>query len=232
MGTNIQFAECLSNDTEYDPANCRSLHQFSHLKNNIECPFAKRSKLWGSPDWVLTKSLEDNVAALTQSLNNFVKISALEKLDGYVIAAPEEYGASLENLSKFTKEVLTELNTLDPARSKIMDQDIEDSNWQFSYGGINLFVITFGTCYPKSNSRYTWNNDQTYIFLQPEHSFGSANIPKGSAIQIRKSIRSAFKNNQRDYYDSKIIDAPSEAIKYVKPLKMGDRHIEWWKKKI
>ncbi len=232
MGTNIQFAESLFNDTGYDPTNCSSLHHFSHIKNNIECPFAKRSKLWGSPDWVSTKSLEDNVEALTQSLNNFVIVSALEKLDGYVIAAPEEYGASLENLSKFTKEVLTHLNSLDPALSKIMDQDIGHSNWQFSYGGIKFFVITFGTCYPKSNSRYTWNSDQTYIFLQPEHSFESANIPKGSAIQIRKSIRAAFKNNQREYYDSKIIDAPSEAIKYVKPMKLGDWHIEWWKEKI
>jgi len=214
----------------YNPQDCKALDLFSAIKQNIECPFAKRSRLWGSPEWDSAKSLEENVEAFGDSLSKFVNIAISEGLDGYVIAAPEVYGRSIEDLSVFTKKILIKLNSMSPILPT-MNQNFEDPNWRFSYGGTSFFVTTFAPCYPKSNSRYAWGTGCTFILLQPEHSFDSANIPKGHGAAIRDVIRMAFKRNDRAYYDPKIIDAASEAIKYVKPLKLGSPPVEWWKAK-
>ncbi len=45
----------------YEGDQVDSLHNFNKIKENTECIFAKRAKLWGSPDWKNELSLEENV---------------------------------------------------------------------------------------------------------------------------------------------------------------------------
>ncbi len=45
----------------YEGEQVESLYNFNTIKENTECIFAKRAKLWGSPDWKNELSLEENV---------------------------------------------------------------------------------------------------------------------------------------------------------------------------
>ena len=45
----------------YDSERCLAVEQFEPVKNNTHCVFAKTAKLWGSRDYDITLSLEENV---------------------------------------------------------------------------------------------------------------------------------------------------------------------------
>ena len=45
----------------YDAERCLAVEQFEPVKNNTHCVFAKTAKLWGSRDYDVALSLEDNV---------------------------------------------------------------------------------------------------------------------------------------------------------------------------
>lgn len=75
------------------------------------------------------------------------------------------------------------------------------------------------------------NEDSTFIFMQPESSFhlqivNPAKSPQ--TLKLKDKIRSAFKDGGKPY-SAAIADSPSDAIKYIKPLKKEDSPVEWWK---
>ncbi len=45
----------------YDAENVNSLKNFDSIKSSTECIFAKRAKLWGSPQWRPELDLKENV---------------------------------------------------------------------------------------------------------------------------------------------------------------------------
>lgn len=45
----------------YDAERCLAVEQFEQVKANTHCVFAKTAKLWGSHDYDIALSLEENV---------------------------------------------------------------------------------------------------------------------------------------------------------------------------
>ncbi len=56
----------------YDAEQVDTLYNFNTIKENTECIFAKRAKLWGSPDWKDELSLEENVLRYHHTYFNFI----------------------------------------------------------------------------------------------------------------------------------------------------------------
>lgn len=52
----------------YDTEKCLVLEQFETVKVNTHCIFAKTAKLWGSRDYDIALSLEENVRRLAMCL--------------------------------------------------------------------------------------------------------------------------------------------------------------------
>lgn len=48
----------------YDVERCSAIEQFEPVKANTHCVFAKTAKLWGSRDYDIALSLEENVKRL------------------------------------------------------------------------------------------------------------------------------------------------------------------------
>ena len=55
----------------YDVENTQSLERFAAIKNQSDCLFAKKAKLWGSPPWVDGLSLGKTILNLNQTIPTF-----------------------------------------------------------------------------------------------------------------------------------------------------------------
>lgn len=215
----------------YDPTMTSAIDLFSKIKHNTYCPFAKKSRVWGSPTWDSKITIEENLSPAMFNLLRFTRCADSEDLDGFVIAAPGSYGNTIENLSEFTRTVLNYLSDKDPKGGHCMDKDINKQEWQFNFNGEKLFIITFAPCYPKTNSRYSFGEDATFILFQPENSFSKNKVPRGiSPGNLRDSIRKEFLVHNQRYFSS-IITSNLEAPRYVKPLHVDDCPVKWWEKK-
>lgn len=206
--------------------------EFSKIKNSTYCPFAVNSKIEYFDDWDQEKTFDENILVLAKKLESFADRCESEKLDGLVF---EISGAlcpkTVEDLAKALKDILLKLNKLDPKKSDCMDKDISANSWQFAFNGQRMFIITFTPFYSEKNPRYSMSANSAFIFLQPESSFDLhiANPTESpQTIKLKENIRRAFEEGDKPY-DSNIVDNPSDAIKYVKPLNTGDAPIEWWK---
>ena len=56
-----KYTEQILDYVLYDTEECLAVEQFELVKNNTHCVFAKTSKLWGSCDYDIAISLEENV---------------------------------------------------------------------------------------------------------------------------------------------------------------------------
>ncbi|MFZ0231314.1 MAG: YqcI/YcgG family protein, partial [Mycobacterium sp.] len=134
-------------------------------------------------------------------------------------------------LGRTTLQALDYLSTNDPLGARCMERNVEDSTWWFSFGGEKLFVLTFGPCYPITNSRYGFQTSCSYLVFQPIHAF-SRHLPDGDVGKSRRSreeIRLRYTNAGRPY-DLAITLSPYEAHRYVKPAQAGQPPVTWWRK--
>jgi hypothetical protein len=74
----------------YDAETTDSLRDFERIKSRTECIFAKRAKIWGSPNWNKTLSLDENIFRMLPTFLKFVICCETVDLDGFVIQLPEE----------------------------------------------------------------------------------------------------------------------------------------------
>lgn len=206
--------------------------RFNKIKLSTHCPFAERSKIWTADEWKNDLSFEENMTTVAIRLKDFTEKSFDQKLDGFVIEIHgEDYSRNLPSLCHTLKSTLISLSKSDPMGKNSMDNEIMDVNWQFEFNNERLFLITFAPFYQESHPRFSPIQNSIFIFLQPESSF-DFNIapPPGDpkVIKLKAKIRSDFENNGQSY-DHGIADLPYEALKYIKPLNIGDDPVYWWR---
>lgn len=214
----------------FDPTASVVVQRFRDIQMRTECTFAATSIMWGCPDWNQDQELEGNVDRVLPTLRVFTEVSEKNELDGLVLELPGTYGATVERLAGATRRVLRHISDHDPAGPDCMAEEIEDPRWWFSFGGQKLFLLTFGPCYPPTSSRYGFQTDRAYIIFQPIHCF-SRRISDGAAHksrQARSQMRRRFEEAGRPY-DLSITLSPLEADRYVKPARLGDPPVRWWK---
>lgn len=217
--------------TLQDPVTSGALGRFEHIQNQTECIFARNSKIWGSPEWNDSLTLEQNVEFIIPSLLRFLRAARYEILDGFVFEAPSlVYGCSIPALATTTYRVLRTLCDRDPSGRRSLDEDLDDSRWYFSFAGERIFVITLAPCYPPTNSRYSFGSPSTFLLFQPQTSFEHVlNSERARNANISSKIREKYANVGRKYDVESLGEAGSnEAYRFVKPLIVGQPFVRWW----
>lgn len=210
--------------THFDPAAASSLERFAPVRDGVRCPFARRARLWGSPDWDPALPPGRNLREALPHLERFTRVSRHEGLDGFVLEIAEpQRGRSVDALARTLQRVLAWLARHDPTGHNALEERVDGEGWQFSFNGERLFVIAFAPCYGRQSARHAFGVRGVYLLFQPEHSFDAFSITP----ELRDTIRAGFEAAGQGY-DLEIMRAPLEAPRYVKPLRVGDPVVAWW----
>ncbi|XP_059146594.1 uncharacterized protein LOC131934559 [Physella acuta] len=200
-----EIAVSVAESVLYDAAHTTSLKNFTKIKNQSECIFARRSKLWGSIDYDMELTLEENVRRIVPTFYKFTMAFQDLNLDAFLFELPGElYGVNIDIFGDAVRRVLWTLRKSDLNRQrqqllknhKNFDSDIlqilldnlnEDPkkwnkmSWVFEFNKITFFVTTFAPFYPECNSRYAFGCKDCYILFQPEIAFAIRDLPDDTA---------------------------------------------------
>lgn len=229
---------------DYDPTACEALYRFRPVTSQSKCLFAKAAKLWGSRNFDLKMSLEENVRRSVPTLVRMLEHSESEGIDGFVFevrsgtSASQQHGSSVEKFAACVNTVLGTISDMDPrGRGSARKSYIGDRAWHFVFAGHPIFITTFAPCYSPSSSRTQYEADSSscFILLQPESSFLRHDLPHDTPHTswdqpktIRDRIRISFERAGQSYFIPPSVSYPaSEHI--VKPLvDDGKAVVRWW----
>lgn len=104
-----------------------------------ECLFARKAKVWGSPDWNENLPLEENVYRSLKAMREGLLKGREIKLDAFLLevsmqkiaADPlqirgRQYGETLEAFAETMRRVLTAISDHDPECDHCMDSEFID----------------------------------------------------------------------------------------------------------
>jgi len=227
---------------DFNPTQNEVLQRFSVIKAKTACYFSQKAKIWGTPTWEPSLSVEENMEKCIPVLARFVETIKLKKfLDAIVIEAPgAQYGQSIAAVSNLLHRVCNVLSEKDPCGSRFMDISPADfTAWSLTFGDEAFFVTTFAPCYSSSHPRYAYGATSTFILMQPEISFLVHKIPiDGKPGTPRFIIREAFKELGQPYEHHEPREIPV-ASWFVRPLEIkangqhkkpkdGFEIVPWW----
>lgn len=221
----------------YNPRTANSVQHFRPVVMGTNCLFAKSSKLCGSKDWDPKLTLEENVKASLVALTAFLKVALSAHYDGFVFEiCGEEYGRTVEEFGETVRRVLLTISDNDPNKANCMRKSyINQRGWCFQYARETIFVTTFAPCFPATHSRYNFGCSSSFVLLQPEYSFAWHDIEPDTPVTqwdkpvtVRDKIRVEFKKHGRLYEIPETIFYPP-ALHIVRPLKITDPPIPWWR---
>lgn len=198
-------------------------HQYA-----TSCPYARRSPLVGGLEWNAAGGVADNCRRNLPLLEHFVGVSRARGVEGIVLALGPEHGRGLPALATAVNTYLRMMAAHDPGGTDCFAEPIDVPGWRFRFGGQQMFVSATASFYPPSHSRCAHAPDRAFLFLQPMHAFdltGSVHSARNRAIKQR--IRGLF-DNAGTPYDRSLVEQPLEAVRYVKPLALGDPPVRWW----
>jgi hypothetical protein len=205
------------------------LDHFQRVLKGSSCLYARGTRLWGADPWQPGEGLAVNAAILFDNVAEFLERAAAEKLDGILFEIGEAgYGDDLDQLCDTTRVLLTCLAERDPTGNAMVG-DIADPGWWFTLMGTALFVSVFAPCYPPSSSRYVFGADSTFFLFLTDDAFArrrAAGAGQWNGL-ARERIRREHEIAGRRY-DLSITAGPLEALRYVKPLRLGDLPVLWW----
>ncbi len=200
------------------------------IQLRTHCIYAPASRIWGCPPWPDAAPLDVYLQRIAQDFARFTNVARELRLDGYAVELPGPgFGATLAELARTTRRVLTFLSEHDPAGDRCLDAEVERPGWVFLFGGEPFFVNAFAPCYPVDHSRYAFGDTATLLLFQPRHSFARAFRDGQSQLPdiARARIRQEFEAHGRAY-DTAISAVPFEAYRIIRPLRTGDPEVRWW----
>lgn len=211
----------------------RSTREVEQLRRSTKCPFARSARLIiGTVRFIGgNRHLDRSVLEMIPRLVRMTQNGRERYLDGFMLRLPGSYGRDINGLGHTLNRVLRLLAENDPTGQNCFGGDVLAEDWQFSFNGTRFFVTTFAPFYQQGHSRYSGTKKSVFIYFQPEYSFDNHGIFAGNPNRdhVKDSIRNLFRV-ARIPYDVDLIEQPIEAVKYVKPLRLGDPPVQWWRK--
>jgi YqcI/YcgG family len=205
------------------------LERFEKIRSASACTFAASSRLIRLPEWRAEASIEENLKGHIAALESLCSSAGGPRIDGIVLEAPGVFGKSVDDLADLVGEVVRTIVANDPAGGKCLDEPIEQPGWWLTFAGMELFVLAFAPCYPRSHPRWSEGADSVFLLIQPRSAFarrrraGRDTLGQG----VRRSIRRRFADRGMDY-DVTLAESPIEAHQFVKPIAVGDPPVRWW----
>ena len=184
------------------------MKRFGKLVKKTHCLFARKEGVWGALPFSEKLSFTENMKKrVLPYFTLFVRGSEVERLDGFVVEVKERC-EKLEELGKLLYRVMRELSRYEEgSMESILWRDVSSKLWSFQFGGVKLFVSSFGECYSSKHSRFGFGitKKRSYFLFQPESSFSRNSIPTHSnPNSIRHKIRLNFTKHGRPYLVSPI----------------------------
>lgn len=231
----------ISSEYLYHPSDAPTLRSFEVIQRKTVCPYARTARLWGAPPWDRDKSIDRNIREIAIPLSKFVYLQRWETLDGFVIGISDDrLVCDMKNLSATLKTILKLLNSSDKLKPNLFDREVRSSEWNFEFLGTRLFVTVFSPLYGRDSPRETYGENSTFIMFQPFQSFlHNKAIRESEKKETRdvlvKKFLHRFANIRKEFsdagkpYDCSIMNETFQAPRFIKPLRLGDPEIEWWK---
>ncbi len=206
---------------------------FLTIKSETYCPFARSAEITFARPVSGDLSESETTTRLYEDISSYVKEGITTAPDGLAVAFSNNViGNDLNSLAAGFRSIYHALKINDGSSDEaLFTENIEDPGWQLTISGQRLFTIVFSSLYSADNPRHVHEPNTTFLFFQPVQSFSSRLPFDKESVEFRKlkeSIRSRFSNAGRAY-DGSINDDPREAAKYISPLNLGMKAVEWWK---
>jgi hypothetical protein len=209
----------------YDPCMNDAVYSFREIQKNTACPFAPSSRYWGAPNWKNNKSETENWRVIATELLKFLIVSRKEKLDGFIVSAPSYFSENIESLACFFAKSLKTLSSYDSKKSNCLNKEI-DCLWNYEFEGEAMFISVFGTCYDRSNPRFTFGQSATFLFFQPNHTLRfHPSLIDGKEPRTRKWVAKLFENSNSSFSNEY---ASFEAARYIRPIHINGDIVQWW----
>jgi NTP pyrophosphatase (non-canonical NTP hydrolase) len=157
-----------------DPSTAASLERFRLIGEadaglQVECV-----RLWGAPEWS-SRSFSSNVGAIVEGLVSFAKAARWERLDGYLVSAPQL--VSTELLEEWLERLLREISVLNPTQEQppcapleLGPARMDDRHRHLFFNGLCLRVAVFSELYGAGDPRR--HPSGTFVLLEREDSVG------------------------------------------------------------
>ena len=215
--------------TLYDPEGCLSLQRFQPIIKGSKCIFARAARLWGSSDYDMSMTLEENVLQnVAPWLLQMLRRGERERIDGFVfeIRTSNSAGPNHGNLDSYNEllartlrciasiDLVNTSNNYDGSTDLIYARNnstktlINEKTRLLVFAGYQLFSTTFPPCSNTSSSRYTHDADKNSIFIlfQPNYSFERHCRSRNGGFMewrrvaaIRDRVRQLFANAGQQY---------------------------------
>lgn len=204
------------------------MNTFERSKQSITyCPFAASAKVEHESSWDHDLDFLANVNSHAITLRRFTEYAQEHKYHGFVSRVYAGSDAKrFEGTRRTFKEYLYGLARFDHDCAQCLAQDKINTDWQFSFNNLRMFLNVFSPCYSLQHSKYIDSKDSIYIFFQPEYSFKLCGA-KPLNRTITQSIRDRF-GEEGQAYDGELIDRRIEAYIYMFPEQLGDPPVIWW----
>lgn len=199
---------------------------FATVKRTTPCPFALGAKVTYGPDWDSALGAA-NWARNALSLAEWAHTARRARSHGFVIEICDPRASDFSSVIGLLRTALQQLNRLDPEHSDCLERVIENTEWQFEFAGLRLFVNTFAPCYPRAHSKRVEDPERVYLFLQPEFSFDLCGVSRDN-FAAKQMIRRRFAEAGSPY-SGELVDRRVEAYLYMFPLDPDDSPVRWWK---
>jgi FPC/CPF motif-containing protein YcgG len=204
--------------------------RFCSIVSKTYCPYARRADIQFAPEWNKNLIIEENIMRFLPFFDRFVQHEEREELDMFVVEVRDhEKIKSIDNFAKLLHYILYTLNKIDPTHKADLTHGIHSLEWNFTYNGLKFFVPTFAPFYSPTHARYSCSKDSAFIAFQPDHCFDRHGITSKNPRRhkITESIRSKFERGGAGY-DIELVSHSIKAVRYIKPLLVGQDPIRWW----
>jgi hypothetical protein len=206
---------------------------FRAVQAETQCPFAKTANITFARSIGAEFSIPEAARQLYEDISSYVEEGIVTAPDGLAVALSNNViGNDFNSLASGFNSIYHALKINDGSSEEaVTTEDIEDTGWQLTISGQRLFTIVFSSIYPADNPRHVHETNTTFVFFQPVQSFSNRIPSDKDSVEFKKLkeyIRSRFTKAGRAY-DGAINDDPREAAKYISPLDLGMKAVEWWK---
>jgi YqcI/YcgG family len=211
-------------DADQVPLVSDSLRRFF---DRSPCPFARLAGVAECEPWPHASPTAERLDAWASFLAKSIRSTRCD-LGVLAIHGADEL-RSVSAGAALVRSLLLGLRERDPSCERPLTADIDDPGWDFEFSGERFFVSLFAPFYPPGHSRWSGERDIAFLLLQPERGFRRFGISSQhpSRDLLSERVHQRFKRHGQDY-DLELNTSKPKALRYVKPLAIGDPPVRWW----
>lgn len=191
------------------------------------CPYARRASVLHVGPWRDSRPTSIELDGLADRTRALVTDASADLIALEVQGADRIAGVG--GSASLVHALLAGLRERDFTDTRALTAGITDPDWDFEFEGHAFFVSLFAPFYPPDHSRWSGEPDAAFVLLQPESSFRRFSV--SSKRPGRRALSEGVHRRFAAYgqsYDLDLTMLAPKALRYVKPIALGDAPLRWW----